>query len=160
VIALSNCARYSERVVADWMRQALSSPRIMIRECHHGRVADLDLEGEDVESTLAFSAAAWAIAMALGPVLQIRRILDQRARAASLSLAYFIVLLIGFGLWVAYGIVATIWPGSCPTPWRRSSWWQRSRWRSDIGSRELPPLSSRKPRADGLNEMRSTCRAI
>jgi MtN3 and saliva related transmembrane protein len=58
-----------------------------------------------MESTLAFSAAVWAIAMALGPVLQIRRIVDQQS-SRGVSISYFVVLLIGFGLWVAYGIAA------------------------------------------------------
>jgi MtN3 and saliva related transmembrane protein len=58
-----------------------------------------------VESTLAFSAAAWAIAMALGPVLQIRRIVDQQS-SRGVSISFFVVLLVGFGLWVAYGIAA------------------------------------------------------
>lgn len=58
-----------------------------------------------MESTLAFAAAAWAIAMALGPVLQIRRIVDQRS-SRGVSITFFVVLLIGFGLWLAYGIAA------------------------------------------------------
>jgi uncharacterized protein with PQ loop repeat len=58
-----------------------------------------------MESTLALSAAAWAIAMALGPVLQIRRIVDQQS-SRGVSIAFFVVLLIGFGLWVVYGIAA------------------------------------------------------
>ena len=58
-----------------------------------------------METTLAFSAAIWAIAMALSPVLQIRRILDQQS-SRGVSISYFVVLLIGFGLWVAYGIAA------------------------------------------------------
>jgi len=58
-----------------------------------------------VESTLAVSAAVWAIAMALGPVLQIRRIVDQRS-SRGVSISFFVVLLIGFGLWLAYGIAA------------------------------------------------------
>ena len=58
-----------------------------------------------MESTLAISAAVWAIAMALGPVLQIRRIVDQRS-SRGVSIAFFVVLLIGFGLWLAYGIAA------------------------------------------------------
>ncbi len=58
-----------------------------------------------MESTLAFAAATWAIAMALGPVLQIRRIVDQQS-SRGVSLSFFVVLLIGFGLWVAYGIAA------------------------------------------------------
>ena len=58
-----------------------------------------------MESTLALSAAAWAIAMALGPVLQIRRIVDQQS-SRGVSISFFVVLLIGFGLWVAYGVAA------------------------------------------------------
>jgi MtN3 and saliva related transmembrane protein len=58
-----------------------------------------------VESTLAFAAATWAIAMALGPVLQIRRIVDQQS-SRGVSISFFFVLLVGFGLWVAYGIAA------------------------------------------------------
>ena len=58
-----------------------------------------------MESTLAFAAAAWAIAMALGPVLQIRRIVEQRS-SRGVSITFFVVLLVGFGLWLAYGIAA------------------------------------------------------
>ena len=58
-----------------------------------------------MESTLAVAAAAWALAMALGPVLQIRRIVDQQS-SRGVSIAFFGVLLIGFVLWVAYGIAA------------------------------------------------------
>jgi MtN3 and saliva related transmembrane protein len=58
-----------------------------------------------VESTLAFAAAAWAMAMALGPVLQIRRIVDQQS-SRGVSIAFFVVLLVGFALWVAYGIAS------------------------------------------------------
>ena len=58
-----------------------------------------------MESTLALSAAVWAIAMALGPVLQIRRIVDQQS-SRGVSIAFFSVLLVGFGLWLAYGIAA------------------------------------------------------
>lgn len=58
-----------------------------------------------METTLAFSAAIWAVAMAVSPVLQIRRIVDQQS-SRGVSISYFVVLLIGFGLWVAYGIAA------------------------------------------------------
>ena len=58
-----------------------------------------------MESTLAFAAATWAIAMALGPVLQIRRIVDQQS-SRGVSISYFLVLLIGFGLWFTYGVAA------------------------------------------------------
>ena len=43
--------------------------------------------------------------MALSPVLQIRRILDQQS-SRGVSISYFVVLLVGFGLWVAYGVAA------------------------------------------------------
>jgi uncharacterized protein with PQ loop repeat len=59
-----------------------------------------------VESTLAITAATWAIAMALGPILQIRKILAHKS-AQNISIGYFIVLLVGFVLWVAYGVVAS-----------------------------------------------------
>jgi len=59
-----------------------------------------------VESTLAIAAATWAIAMALGPVLQIRKIVEHRS-SRSISIGYFVVLLVGFVLWLAYGIAAS-----------------------------------------------------
>ncbi|HZG35389.1 MAG TPA: SemiSWEET family transporter [Gaiellaceae bacterium] len=58
-----------------------------------------------MESTLAVTAATWAIAMALGPVLQIRKIVELRSSRGT-SIAYFLVLLVGFVLWLAYGIAA------------------------------------------------------
>lgn len=53
--------------------------------------------------TLAVVAASWGVAMALSPILQIRRMLERRS-SADLSLAYLSVLQVGFTLWVAYGI--------------------------------------------------------
>jgi MtN3 and saliva related transmembrane protein len=58
-----------------------------------------------MESKLAVAAATWAIAMALGPVLQIRRIVGLKS-SSGVSIAYFVVLLVGFLLWLAYGIAA------------------------------------------------------
>jgi MtN3 and saliva related transmembrane protein len=59
-----------------------------------------------VESALALIAASWAIAMALGPVLQIRKIVEHRS-SRTISIGYFLVLLVGFALWFAYGIAAS-----------------------------------------------------
>jgi MtN3 and saliva related transmembrane protein len=59
-----------------------------------------------MESALALIAASWAIAMALGPVLQIRKIVEHRS-SRSISIGYFLVLLVGFVLWFAYGIAAS-----------------------------------------------------
>jgi uncharacterized protein with PQ loop repeat len=59
-----------------------------------------------MESALALIAASWAIAMALGPILQIRKIVEHRS-SRSISIGYFLVLLVGFVLWFAYGIAAS-----------------------------------------------------
>jgi MtN3 and saliva related transmembrane protein len=59
-----------------------------------------------VESTLGLIAATWAIAMALGPVLQIRKIIEQKT-SRGVSVGYFLILFVGFGLWLAYGIAAS-----------------------------------------------------
>ena len=58
-----------------------------------------------MESALAVTAATWAIAMAVGPVLQIRKIVELRSSRGT-SIGYFLVLLVGFVLWLAYGIAA------------------------------------------------------
>ena len=58
-----------------------------------------------MESTLAIAAATWAIAMALGPVLQIRKIVELKS-SRGVSIAFFVVLQVGFLLWLAYGIAA------------------------------------------------------
>jgi MtN3 and saliva related transmembrane protein len=59
-----------------------------------------------VESTLGVIAATWAIAMALGPVLQIRKIVELKT-SRGVSVGYFVILLVGFCLWLAYGIAAS-----------------------------------------------------
>jgi uncharacterized protein with PQ loop repeat len=43
--------------------------------------------------------------MGLSPVLQVRRMIRQRS-SRDVSIAYFAVLLIGFVLWISYGIAA------------------------------------------------------
>ena len=59
-----------------------------------------------MESVLAITAATWAIAMALGPMLQIRRIVEHQSSSGN-SVAYFVILLVGFALWIAYGVAAS-----------------------------------------------------
>ena len=54
---------------------------------------------------LAVAAAAWGVLMGVSPILQIRRMLRQRS-SRDVSIAYFAVLLIGFLLWISYGIAA------------------------------------------------------
>ena len=43
--------------------------------------------------------------MGVSPVLQIRRMLRQRS-SRDVSVGYFAILLVGFGLWISYGIAA------------------------------------------------------
>jgi len=52
---------------------------------------------------LAVTASVWGVAMALSPVLQIRTMIAQRS-SRGISLGYLTVLLVGFGLWLGYGI--------------------------------------------------------
>lgn len=54
---------------------------------------------------LAAAAATWGVLMGISPVLQIRRMLRQRS-SKDVSIGYFAVLLIGFVLWLSYGIAA------------------------------------------------------
>jgi MtN3 and saliva related transmembrane protein len=56
-------------------------------------------------TVLAFAAATWAVLMALGPTLQIRAIVRRRS-SRGVSVGYFVILLVGFALWVAYGVAS------------------------------------------------------
>jgi MtN3 and saliva related transmembrane protein len=60
------------------------------------------------ETVLAVTAAAWGILMAISPSLQIRKMLHHRS-SREVSIAYFWVLLVGFTLWVAYGLSISNW---------------------------------------------------
>ena len=54
---------------------------------------------------LAIVAATWGVLMGVSPVLQIRRMLRQGS-SRDVSIGYFAVLLVGFLLWISYGIAA------------------------------------------------------
>jgi MtN3 and saliva related transmembrane protein len=54
-------------------------------------------------TVLAVSAATWAVLMALGPLLQVR-VIVRRQSSRGVSIAYFAILLVGFVLWIAYGL--------------------------------------------------------
>jgi uncharacterized protein with PQ loop repeat len=58
-----------------------------------------------VVTGLAVAAAGWGVLMGVSPVLQIRRMLRQRS-SRDVSIAYFAVLLVGFVLWLGYGIAS------------------------------------------------------
>jgi MtN3 and saliva related transmembrane protein len=53
-------------------------------------------------TVLGLTAASWAILMACSPLLQVREIVRRRS-SAGVSIAYLVVLLVGFALWLAYG---------------------------------------------------------
>jgi uncharacterized protein with PQ loop repeat len=61
-----------------------------------------------VVTALAFAAASWGIAMAVSPVLQIRKIVQHRS-SRGVSLGYMTVLFVGFLLWLSYGIALGNW---------------------------------------------------
>ena len=52
---------------------------------------------------LAFVAGSWGVLMGLAPLLQIRTI-RRRGSSADVSIGSMAVLLVGFGLWLAYGV--------------------------------------------------------
>ena len=54
-------------------------------------------------AVLATVAATWGVAMAVSPLLQIRAIRAHRS-SRGVSVAYQQVLLVGFILWLSYGI--------------------------------------------------------
>jgi MtN3 and saliva related transmembrane protein len=56
-----------------------------------------------VTDLLAVVAATWGVLMAISPLLQIQRMVRRRS-SADLSLSYMGVLLVGFTLWMAYGL--------------------------------------------------------
>ena len=60
-------------------------------------------------ATTVFAAAAssWAVLMGIAPLLQIRRMLQERS-SHEVSVGYFAILLVGFLLWIAYGAAAGI----------------------------------------------------
>ena len=58
------------------------------------------MTGQDM---LEATVSTWAVAMAVSPGLQIRRML-QTGDSRDVSIGYFAVLTVGFALWVAYGV--------------------------------------------------------
>ena len=70
------------------------------------------------ETVLGIMAGSWAVLMAVSPILQIRQILRMRS-SKEVSIPYFVVLIVGFLLWIAYGIAienaALIIPNSVAT---------------------------------------------
>ena len=60
------------------------------------------------ETALAFIASSYGVVMAISPLLQIRAIMLTR-NSAGVSAGYQRVLLVGFLLWLAYGVASDNW---------------------------------------------------
>ncbi len=54
-------------------------------------------------SLLAVTATCWGVLMSLAPLLQVRVILREKT-SAGVSPAWLVVLVVGFVLWLAYGV--------------------------------------------------------
>jgi MtN3 and saliva related transmembrane protein len=61
-----------------------------------------------LEDALGVAAAFWGVLMAVSPGLQIRKMLHHHS-SREVSIAYFWVLLVGFTLWVGYGLSIENW---------------------------------------------------
>jgi MtN3 and saliva related transmembrane protein len=59
------------------------------------------------QTVLAVAASSWAVLMGIAPLLQIRRMLQERS-SREVSVGYFAVLLVGFALWICYGSAAGV----------------------------------------------------
>jgi lipid-A-disaccharide synthase-like uncharacterized protein len=51
---------------------------------------------------LELATGGWALVMAMAPIVQIRR-MRRSGSSRDVSIAYWLVLLVGFALWIAYG---------------------------------------------------------
>jgi MtN3 and saliva related transmembrane protein len=60
------------------------------------------------ETAFAFVASSYGVVMAVSPLLQIRAILRSRD-SSSVSAGYQRVLLVGFVLWLSYGVASDNW---------------------------------------------------
>jgi uncharacterized protein with PQ loop repeat len=56
-----------------------------------------------METVLGVLAGSWAVVMAVSPILQIRRIVRMRS-SKEVSIPYVGILVLGFLLWLAYGV--------------------------------------------------------
>jgi MtN3 and saliva related transmembrane protein len=57
----------------------------------------------DGQRVLEIVTSTWGVAMAVSPVMQIRRMLET-GESGDVSIGYWAVLCVGFMLWVAYGL--------------------------------------------------------
>lgn len=62
----------------------------------------------DGQRVLEIVTSVWGVAMAVSPAMQIRQ-MRQTGTSEDVSIAYFGILVVGFMLWVAYGISIDSW---------------------------------------------------
>jgi MtN3 and saliva related transmembrane protein len=55
------------------------------------------------ETLLGVMAAGWGVVMALSPVMQIQRMVQLRS-SRDVSISYLTIIVIGFSIWIAYGV--------------------------------------------------------
>ncbi len=79
------------------------------------------------QAGFAIAASSWAVLMGIAPMLQIRSMLRAQS-SREVSLGYFTILLIGFLLWVAYGVAAGI--PALIIPGTQTVWTAQPRWRT------------------------------
>jgi MtN3 and saliva related transmembrane protein len=60
-------------------------------------------------TSLAVATTIWGLVMAAAPMLQVRRI-RAAGSSAGVSLTHLVVLLVGFSLWLAYGVANDLTP--------------------------------------------------
>lgn len=70
--------------------------------------AQSDPEVAPLADALGPLAASYGVLMAVSPLLQIRRMLATRS-SADVSIGYLAVLVVGFALWIAYGVSLPNW---------------------------------------------------
>jgi len=58
---------------------------------------------------LAVATTSWGLLMSIAPLLQVRVVIRNRS-SAGVSVSWIAVLLIGFLLWLCYGLVTEDWP--------------------------------------------------
>ena len=61
------------------------------------------MPGMDGQQVLEIVTSAWGVAMAVSPAMQIRQMI-RTGQSQDVSVGYFAVLVVGFMLWVAYGL--------------------------------------------------------
>lgn len=57
-----------------------------------------------MSTVLAYATTFWGLLMGLAPLLQVRVIVRERT-SEGVSVGWVVILLVGFMLWLAYGIV-------------------------------------------------------